>query len=122
MYLFELENHQLQAILVPFEQHPQSWTRVDQILERSQNNFTKQLALNILNEMVKKRWNTVPQQPREAIRSYIVRHVIRMSQSPDTLKNRESSQLLKRMNLTLVEVSLIYQFSYPTQHFLSYRS
>lgn len=89
---------------MPFEQHPQAWTRVDQILERSQCNPTKMLALNVLTEMVKKRWNLVPQQPREMIRKYIVTHIIRMSQNPETLRQRESALLLKRMNLTLVEV------------------
>jgi exportin-1 len=49
-----------QDILTRLKEHPDAWTRVDSILEYSQNQQTKFYALQILEEVIKTRWKILP--------------------------------------------------------------
>ena len=104
---------QTQAVLVQFQQHPQAWTRVDTILEKSQNNNTKMIALKILEDAVKFRWNVLPKQQREGIRSFIVNMIITISR--DREKMKAMSALLNRLNIVLIQVSTSLFYFPPTQ-------
>ena len=41
-------------------EHPEAWTRVDTILEFSQNQQTKFYALQILEKTIKTKWKALP--------------------------------------------------------------
>jgi hypothetical protein len=47
------QRDEAQKVLTQFQQHPDSWSRVDSILEYSQNPNTKYLALQILESVIK---------------------------------------------------------------------
>lgn len=49
-----------QNVLTTLKEHPDAWTRVDSILEFSQNQQTKFYALQILEEVIKTRWKILP--------------------------------------------------------------
>lgn len=85
-----------------FQEHPQAWTRVDFIIENSQNNNTKLIGLNILDKTVKFRWNVLPPQQREAVKSYIVGLIIKLSTDAETLKRHDS--LVQKLNVVLIQV------------------
>jgi exportin-1 len=88
-----------------FKEHPQSWTRVDTILEYSQNPQTKYFALQILEDLIKSRWRILPKEQRDGIKNYIVNLVIKLSTSDDVrLKN---VLLLGQSNKVLVQVRVI---------------
>lgn len=93
---------QIQEVLVKLQDHPDSWLRVDAILEQSNNPNTKVLALNILESVVKTRWRVLPAEQREGIKKFIVDKIIQMSQSAEMLK--QMSVLVRKMNLILVQV------------------
>lgn len=111
----------VQEVLVKFQDHPDSWLRVDQILEKSQSNNTKIIALNILENAVKSRWKVLPAEHKEGIKKYIVDQIIKMyvaaadaevglpvdfcpfrSSNYDTLKAQ--SVFVRKLNLILVQV------------------
>ncbi len=54
-----------QTVLRELKEHPDSWTRVDAILEYSRNPQTKYYALQILETLVSRRWKALPPEQRE---------------------------------------------------------
>jgi exportin-1 len=59
-----------QDILTRLKEHPDAWTRVDSILEYSQNQQTKFYALQILEEVIKTRWKILPRNQCEGGSNY----------------------------------------------------
>lgn len=47
-------------VLNHLKEHPEAWTRVDTILEFSQNQQTKYYALQILEKTIKTKWKALP--------------------------------------------------------------
>ena len=54
-----------QEVLTTLKEHPDAWTRVDTILEFSQNLQTKYYALQILETVIRARWKVLPRQQCE---------------------------------------------------------
>ena len=85
---------QMQGVLVQFQQHPQAWARVASIMvnpvpfcsqtitrthrnvvrmqEHSTNPHAKVIALTVLYECIKYRWNTLPNDQRTGIQTFVV--------------------------------------------------
>jgi len=95
-------NVELQQVLVQFQQHPQAWTRVDKILDKSRSMQCKMLGLGILDRTIKFRWATLPSGQREGIRKFIVALIIKLSQDSKTL--RENSRFVTKLNVVLVQI------------------
>ena len=57
-----LEQKEAQTVLTTLKEHPDAWTRVDAILEYSQNPQTKYFALQILENVIKTRWKALPRE------------------------------------------------------------
>ena len=84
------------------KEHPDSWTRVDTVLEFSQNQQTKYYALQILEKTIKTKWKALPRNQCEAIKKYIVGLIIKNSSDPATL-DREKVYINK-LNVILIQV------------------
>uniref|UniRef100_A0A4W3JDD9 Exportin-1 n=1 Tax=Callorhinchus milii TaxID=7868 RepID=A0A4W3JDD9_CALMI len=61
-----------QEILTHLKEHPDAWTRVDTILEFSQNMNTKYYALQILENVIKTRWKILPRNQCDGERTVCV--------------------------------------------------
>eukprot|EP00727_Mastigamoeba_balamuthi_P006331 m51a1_g2318 putative exportin-1 (1057) ;mRNA; f:487141-490960 len=96
------ESARAQQVLTQLQQHPDAWTRVDRILETSQNPSTKYLALQILEGVIKYRWKVLPREQCDSIRQYIVGVVIRLSSDAATLQAQKL--YLQKLDLTLVQI------------------
>uniref|UniRef100_A0A8C2CUB5 Exportin-1 n=1 Tax=Cyprinus carpio TaxID=7962 RepID=A0A8C2CUB5_CYPCA len=68
-----------QEVLTHLKEHPDAWTRVDTILEFSQNMNTKYYALQILETVIKTRWKILPRNQCEGIKKYVVGLIIKTS-------------------------------------------
>ncbi len=55
-----VQQKQAGDLLNTLKEHPDSWTRVDTILEYSQNQQTKYYALQILEKTIKTKWKALP--------------------------------------------------------------
>ena len=64
---FFLKQKQAGELLNMLKEHPDSWTRVDTILEFSQNQQTKYYALQILEATIKTKWKALPRNQCEGI-------------------------------------------------------
>ena len=56
------EQEKAQRIVTQFQEHPDSWTKVDAILELSKSLPAKFVALQILEKLVQTRWNALPRE------------------------------------------------------------
>ena len=79
-----------------------SWTRVDTILEFSQNQQTKYYALQILEKTIKTKWKALPRNQCEAIKKYIVGLIIKNSSDPATLEREKV--YINKLNVILIQV------------------
>lgn len=94
-------NKPLEGLLTQFKQHPQSWSRVVQILSQSKHPQSRLLALSILFDAVKLRWWALPEQARKGIRSFLVHTIISMVKEgvpPPRMPE------LDKLNVVLVQV------------------
>lgn len=91
-----------QKVLTQFQEHPDSWLRVDRILEYSQVPASKIFALSILENVIKFKWKILPKEQREGIKNYIVNLIIKTSSNPQTLRSEAS--FLSKLNLILVQI------------------
>uniref|UniRef100_A0AAY4A8W7 Exportin-1 n=1 Tax=Denticeps clupeoides TaxID=299321 RepID=A0AAY4A8W7_9TELE len=91
-----------QEVLTNLKDHPDAWTRVDTILEFSQNMKTKYYALQILETVIKTRWKILPRNQCEGIKKYVVGLIIKTSSDPTSVE-RESVYIAK-LNMILVQI------------------
>lgn len=91
-----------QSVLTQLKDNPDSWTRVDAILQFSKNQETKYFALQILENLIKTRWNALPSVQTAGIKSFIIDLIIKTSSDPATVE-REKFYLTK-LNMVLVQI------------------
>lgn len=91
-----------QEVLTTLKEHPDAWTRVDTILEFSNNQQTKYYALQILEQVIKTRWKVLPRNQCEGIKKYIVSLIIKTSSDSVTLESNKT--YLNKLNMILVQV------------------
>ncbi|MEQ2264829.1 Exportin-1, partial [Xenotaenia resolanae] len=75
-----------QEVLTHLKEHPDAWTRVDTILEFSQNMNTKYYALQILETVIKTRWKILPRNQCEGIKKYVVGLIIKTSSDASSVE------------------------------------
>ncbi|XP_032830122.1 exportin-1-like isoform X2 [Petromyzon marinus] len=91
-----------QEVLTHLKEHPDAWTRVDTILEFSQNMNTKYYALQILENVIKTRWKILPRNQCDGIKKYVVGLVIKTSQEPINLEKEKV--YIGKLNMILVQI------------------
>lgn len=91
-----------QEVLTRYKEHPDAWTRVDSILEFSQNQNTKFYALQILEEAIKTRWKILPRLQCEGIKKFVVGLIIKTSSDPAIME--ENKVYLNKLNMILIEI------------------
>ncbi|GFS30951.1 exportin-1 [Trichonephila inaurata madagascariensis] len=91
-----------QEILTALKEHPDAWTRVDTILEFSENQQTKYYGLQILETVIKTRWKVLPREQCDGIKKYIVGLIIKTSSDPNTLEREKV--YLNKLNMILVQI------------------
>ena len=93
---------QANEILTEFQQHGDSWQHVDIILENSNSNNTKFIALNVLESTVKNKWKVLPADQKNGIKEFITNLVITMGKDDNI--NTTGKHLLTKLNQTLVSI------------------
>lgn len=96
------QQQQAQTVLTQFQDHPDAWQRVPEILERSSNTQTKYVALQIMDKLIKTRWKVLPDEQRTGIRNFVVGVIVKSSEDDQTMKREKS--YLNKLNLILVQI------------------
>jgi len=96
------DRNKAQSLLTQFKDSPSAWTRVDTILEHSQNNHTRFFAVTILSDLIKFRWKILPAEQRQGIKNYIISLVLKLSSTDQDLQNH--SYVIEKLNYSLVQI------------------
>ncbi|KAF9028128.1 hypothetical protein BDZ89DRAFT_1160419 [Hymenopellis radicata] len=88
--------------LEAFQEHPESWTRVPEILERSGIPQSKYIGLQILEKLISTRWKTLPEGQRQGIRNFIVSATVKVASDDTSL--RKEKVYISKLNLALIQV------------------
>ncbi|KAH8834801.1 Crm1-F1 [Flagelloscypha sp. PMI_526] len=96
------EQRQSQQVLTQFQDHPDSWTKVPDILERSSFPQTKYIGLQILEKLVQTRWKTLPVDQQQGIRNFIVNTTVSVASDEATLRREKT--YVNKLNLALVAI------------------
>jgi exportin-1 len=91
-----------QTVLTQLKENPDSWMKVDAILQFSKNQETKYFALQILENLIKTRWNALPSVQTAGIKTFIIDLIIKTSSDSATVE-REKFYLTK-LNMVLVQI------------------
>lgn len=91
-----------QTVLTQLKENPDSWTKVDAILQYSKNQETKYFGLQILENLIKTRWNALPGVQTAGIKKFIIDLIIKTSSDPASVE-REKFYLTK-LNMVLVQI------------------
>lgn len=94
---------QAQDVLTRFKSSPDAFYRVDKLLTESQNTSTRFFALQVLEETILQRWNTLSRDNQQAIRNFVVSLIVRECTSFAHI--RQHRALLTKMNMTLVSIA-----------------
>ncbi|EGG16820.1 exportin 1 [Cavenderia fasciculata] len=96
------EREMAQTVLGQFQEHPDSWMKVDSILEHSRSQETKFYALLILESLIKFKWRALPREQCDGIKNYIVSVIIRISSDAGSFAREKG--FLNKLNLIFVHI------------------
>ncbi|KAG1891334.1 CRM1 C terminal-domain-containing protein, partial [Suillus subluteus] len=96
------EQQMAQHVLTQFEEHPDAWTRVPDVLERSSFPQSKYIGLQILEKLIVTRWKTLPEGQRLGIRNFVVGVTVKVASDETTM--RKEKTYINKLNLALVQI------------------
>eukprot|EP00760_Papus_ankaliazontas_P004900 PhM_4_TR1225/c0_g1_i1/m.24325/K14290/XPO1, CRM1; exportin-1 len=95
---------QAQNILTQLLEHPNAWTRVDGILDRSQCPHTRYFAFQVLDAAVRTRWFMLAPDQRQAIRGFVANFIFSSSSDGANLQDRAVKAMLSKADECLVHI------------------
>ncbi|KAJ3492099.1 hypothetical protein NLI96_g245 [Meripilus lineatus] len=114
------EQQMAQQVLTQFQDHPDAWTRVPDILETSaypqakvrlflltaahisDSNLHQYIGLQILEKLITTRWKSLPEGQRQGIRNFIVGITVKVASDEATLRREKT--YVNKLNLALVQI------------------
>ena len=90
-------------LLNEFKLQPDSWMACDFILTNSQSQFTKIIALGILEDVIKAKWMLLPGDQRLGIRNFLVDLLIKNVTDDQTFQTQ--THFINKLNYIIVLVS-----------------
>lgn len=89
-------------ILRDLQNNPDMWLQVVHILQNTQNLNTKFFALQVLEGVIKYRWNALPLEQREGMKNYISEVIVQLSR--DEASFRRERLYVNKLNVILVQI------------------
>ncbi|KAL9681074.1 hypothetical protein QQ045_012855 [Rhodiola kirilowii] len=89
-------------ILRDLQNNPDTWLQVVHILQSSQNLNTKFFALQVLEGVIKYRWNALPVEQRDGMKNYISEVIVQLSSNEVSF--RQERLYVNKLNIILVQI------------------
>lgn len=89
-------------ILRDLQNNPDMWLQVVHILQNSKNLNTKFFALQVLEGVIKYRWNALPVEQRDGMKNYISEVIVQLSSNETSF--REERLYVNKLNIILVQI------------------
>ncbi|KAG0148913.1 hypothetical protein CROQUDRAFT_40680 [Cronartium quercuum f. sp. fusiforme G11] len=90
------------TILTQFQDQPDAWQKVPIILENSNSQQAKYIALQIMDKLITTRWKALPEAQQSGIKNFIVGYIVKMTR--DDVMMRKDKGFVNKMNLILVQI------------------
>ncbi|GFZ15975.1 exportin 1A [Actinidia rufa] len=87
-------------ILRELQNNPEMWLQVVHILSSTQNLNTKFFALQVLEGVIKYRWNALPVEQRDGMKNYISEVIVKLSS--DEISFRRERLYVNKLNIILL--------------------
>ncbi|KAJ9678510.1 hypothetical protein PVL29_020635 [Vitis rotundifolia] len=91
-------------ILRELQNNPDMWLQVVHILQSTQNLNTKFFALQVLEGVIKYRWNALPVEQRDGMKNYISEVIVQLSSNEASF--RRERLYVNKLNIILVQPML----------------
>ncbi|XP_071710011.1 protein EXPORTIN 1A-like [Rutidosis leptorrhynchoides] len=89
-------------ILRELQNNPDTWLQVVHILSNTQNLNTKFFALQVLEGVIKYRWNVLPVEQRDGMKNYISDVIVKLSSNEGSF--RQERLYVNKLNIILVQI------------------
>ncbi|KAL6501015.1 Exportin-1 [Orobanche hederae] len=89
-------------ILRELQNNTDAWLQVVHILSNAQNLNTKFFALQVLEGVIKYRWNSLPVEQRDGMKNYISDVIVKLSS--DDISFRREKLYVNKLNVILVQI------------------
>ncbi|KAF8044402.1 hypothetical protein BT93_A2406 [Corymbia citriodora subsp. variegata] len=89
-------------ILRELQNNPDTWLQVVHILQSTKNLNTKFFALQVLEGVIKYRWNALPVEQRDGMKNYISEVIVQLSSNEASL--RMEKLYINKLNIILVQI------------------
>ncbi|KAL3651217.1 Exportin-1 [Castilleja foliolosa] len=89
-------------ILRELQSNPDTWLQVVNILSSTQSLDTKFFALQVLEGVIKYRWNALPMEQRDGMKNYISDLIVKLSS--DEITFRKEKMFVNKLNIILVQI------------------
>ncbi|ONK65879.1 uncharacterized protein A4U43_C06F1910 [Asparagus officinalis] len=89
-------------ILRELQSNPDTWLQAVHILQNSQNLNTKFFTLQVLEGVIKYRWNALPVEQRDGMKNYISDIIVQLSS--DEASFRRERLYVNKLNIILVQI------------------
>ncbi|KAL9379606.1 hypothetical protein Peur_028088 [Populus x canadensis] len=89
-------------ILQDLQNNPDMWLQVVHILQNTKNLNTKFFALQVLEGVIKYRWNALPVEQRDGMKNYISEVIVQLSSNEASF--RMERLYVNKLNVTLVQI------------------
>ncbi|KAE9406580.1 Crm1-F1 [Gymnopus androsaceus JB14] len=96
------EQQAAQTVLTQFQENPDAWTRVPDILQKSSYPQTKYIGLQILEKLIATRWKSLPDGQRQGVRNFLITVTVQVAS--DEVSARKQKVYLNKLNLAMVQV------------------
>ncbi|CAK9172472.1 unnamed protein product [Ilex paraguariensis] len=96
------ERNAADHILRDLQTNPDMWLQVVHILSNTQNLNTKFFALQVLEGVIKYRWNALPVEQRDGMKNYISEVIVKLSS--DEISFRRERLYVNKLNIILVQI------------------
>ncbi|MCL7034658.1 hypothetical protein MKW94_004053 [Papaver nudicaule] len=91
-----------ESILRDLQDNPDMWLQVVHILQNSQNLNTKFFALQVLEGVIKYRWNALPVVQRDGMKNYISEVIVQLSGNDASFRGERL--YVNKLNVILVQI------------------
>ncbi|KFK37753.1 hypothetical protein AALP_AA3G025500 [Arabis alpina] len=89
-------------ILRDLKANPDTWLQVVHILQSTRSMHTKYFALQVLEGVIKYRWNALPVEQRDGMKNYISEVIVQLSK--DEASYRSERLYVNKLNVILVQI------------------
>ncbi|KAL3837970.1 hypothetical protein ACJIZ3_022561 [Penstemon smallii] len=96
------ERNAADLILRDLQNNPDMWLQVVHILSNTQSLNTKFFALQVLEGVIKYRWNALPVEQRDGMKNYISEVIVKLSS--DEVSFRRERLYVNKLNIILVQI------------------